>query len=102
MNMTKINKMHDILNYPSYLHGTTLSKDVILSIANKHLALIKCISSQLNVFKYYEHESINNNMRSLGNCWRGVVYFIEGGREWDSCYGVNNPYLMQNAFVATN
>lgn len=99
--MTQINKMHDILNYPSYLNGTTLSKNVILSIANKHLSLIKCISSQLN-FKYPEHSSINNSMRSLGNCWRGVIYFIEGGREWGSCYGVNNPYLMNRAFVATN
>lgn len=102
MDTSKLNKIQNALHYPSYLNGTTLNKDVILSIANRHLCLIKHINSQLNVFKYVGHESIDNSMRSLGNCWRGVIYYVNGGRNWDSCYGINNPYLMENAFVATN
>ena len=99
MNMDKINKIHSKINYPSYLNGTILSKDVVLSIANKHLNLIKYINSNINPYRNKSHESISNSLRSLDNCWRGVIYYANGGRSWDSCQGVNNPYLMGNATI---
>lgn len=95
-----IQKAHNIVRYPNdLLRNTSLSKETILSISNKQIKILKTISLKLNTILYKEDESLSNSIRSLDNCWRGVIYYANGGRSWDSCKGVNNPYLMGNATI---
>lgn len=95
-----LNRIYEKIHFPgSYLHNTLLKEDVIRSIMNKQFLFIKILSSKLDVFRNSQHESIGNGLRSLCKCWTGIESYINGSRDWDSCAGVNNPYLMGDAII---
>ena len=95
----RLDKINDILSYPgTMLYGTALNESTIRSIARRMLTLLKHPDFALDISdKYYINHS--SRRRSLTDCWNGVINFLNGITDWDLCYGVNNPYLMDQAII---